>query len=127
MTSENIENQLRAVDHPAFRRFFNVALLHGRKVTVKDNQGRFVRRGFGTNLIQFATADQSCGIRGLSHLEDGSSDLRSRAARQFHELRKRFAALLACRHAGKTRSALPPHAYEQGALCCRDLMLRFRH
>src|SRR5260370_5384230 len=29
---ENIENELRAVDHAAFRRFFNVALLHRREI-----------------------------------------------------------------------------------------------
>jgi len=31
MTRENIENQLRTVDHPAFRGFLDVSLLHGRK------------------------------------------------------------------------------------------------
>jgi hypothetical protein len=35
--------------------------------------------------------------------------------------------LFARRHAGKPRRALPSNAYKQGALCCRNLMLRFRH
>src|SRR5216684_4156581 len=127
MARKNIEDQLRAIDYPALRRFFNVALLHGREVAVEDDQRRFVRGGFTANLIELAAAHQRCGIRGIAHLEDGSSDLRSRAARQLDQLRKGFAALLARGHAGKAGRALPSDAYEQGALCCRDLVLRFGH
>src|SRR2546430_2408580 len=95
MPRENIENQLRAVDDPTFRRLFNVALLHRREVTIEDDQWRPVRGGFSANFIQLATADERGGIRSVTHLEDGSSDLRARAARQFNQFRKRLAALLA--------------------------------
>jgi hypothetical protein len=84
MARKNIENQLRSVDYPAFRRCFNVALLHGRKVAVEDNQWYLVCRGFGANLIQFPAAHKRCGVRGIAHLEDGSSDLRSCTAGQLH-------------------------------------------
>src|ERR1700687_3744823 len=112
MTGENIENQLRTIDHPAFRGFLDVSLLHGREVAVENDQRRFVCRGFGANLIQLAAAHQRCGISGVTHLEDGSGDLCARAARQLHQLQKRFAALLARRHAGKSRRTLPSNAYE---------------
>ena len=88
MTGENIQNQLRAVDHPAFRGFLDVSLLHGREVAVEDDERRFVRRGFGANFIQLAAADERGGIRGIAHLKDGSGDLRARATRQFNEFSK---------------------------------------
>jgi hypothetical protein len=91
MPRENIENQLRAVDHPAFRGFFDIALLHGRKVAVEDYQRRPVCRGFGTNFIQLAPADERGGIGGIAHLKDGSGDLRACATRQLNELCKRGA------------------------------------
>src|SRR5260370_40414218 len=116
MTRENIEDQLRAVDYTAFRRFFNVALLHGGEIAVEDDQRRMVRGGFGANLIQFAAAHERCRVRSIAHLENSSSDLGSGAARQLHQFEKRFAALFARGHAGEARGALPSNAYEQGAL-----------
>ena len=127
MTRENIENQLRAVDHAAFRGFLDVPLLHGREVAIENDQRRFVCRGFGANLIQLAAAHQRCGISGGTHLKNGSGDLRARAARQLNELCKRLAALLTRRHARKSRRALPTNAYQQSAFCIRNLMLCFRH
>ncbi len=88
MARENIENQLRSVDHPAFSRLFYVALLHRREVAVEDDERRFVRRGFGADFIQLAAPHQRCGVSGVSHLENSSSDFRSRAARQFNQLEK---------------------------------------
>ena len=81
MPRENVENQLCAVDHAAFRGFFNVALLHGRKIAVENDERRMVCRGFGANFIQLTAADERGRIGRVAHLEDGSGDLRAGAAR----------------------------------------------
>src|SRR5260370_30429613 len=62
MTGKNIKNQLSAVDYPAIRRFFNVALLHRRKIAVENDQRRFVRRGLSANFVQLAAANQRCRV-----------------------------------------------------------------
>ena len=127
MPRENVENQLCAVDHVAFGGFFNVALLHGRKIAVENDQRRTVCRVFGANFIQLTAADERSRIGGIAHLEDGSGDLRACAARQLNEFCERRAALLARRHARKSRRTFPANAYQQGAFCIRNLMLCFRH
>src|SRR5207244_7604536 len=99
-------------DHPAFGGFLDVSLLHRGEVAVEDDQRRFVGRGFGANFIQLAATYQRRGIRSVAHLEHGSGDLRSRAARELFQLRMRFAALLARWPAGKAPRALPTHPHE---------------
>jgi len=56
MPRENIKYELRAVDDPALRGFFDVPLLHGRQVAVEDDQRGFVSRGFRANFIQLAAS-----------------------------------------------------------------------
>ncbi len=86
MARENIENQLRAIDHAAFRGFFDVPLLYRREITVKDDQRRLVCRGLGTNFIQLAAAHQRRRISGIAHLENGPRDFRPGAAGEFNQL-----------------------------------------
>ena len=93
VASEDVQDQLRPVDHAAFGGLFDIALLHGRKIAVENNQRNFVRGGFGANLVELAAADQSGGIGGVANLEDGAGDVSAGAARELDEFRQRFAAL----------------------------------
>jgi hypothetical protein len=82
-----IQNQLRAVDDAALRGRFDISLLHRRKVAVKDNQWRFVSVGFRANFIQFAAANECCGIRGLAQLKDRAGNFSAGASRQLNQFR----------------------------------------
>ena len=63
---KNVKNELGAVDDPAFRSRFDVSLLHRRKIAVKNDQRRFVRRGLGANFVQFAAPDERSRVRSLA-------------------------------------------------------------
>jgi hypothetical protein len=91
MSRKDIEDELRAVNHPACGVFFDVALLHRGKIAVENDERRIFGVGFGANFIEFAPADKRRGIGGIPQLEDGSGDFGACAAGKFDELGKRFA------------------------------------
>ncbi len=66
MARKNVKNQLGAVDDTPFRSRFDVSLLHGREIAVKNDQRRFVRCGFSANFVQFAAPDERGRVRSLS-------------------------------------------------------------
>jgi len=112
MARKDVENKLRAVNHPPVRGRFDVSLLNRGKVAVENNQRRFVRGGFRTNFVQLAAADQRGGIGSFAQLEDGADNIGPGAARQLDQLGEIFAALLARGHARKTGRTLPTHAHK---------------
>ena len=85
VAGKNIQNKLRAVNHAPVGGFFDVALLHRRQIPIENNQGRFVRRGFRANLVQFAAPDERGGICGLAHLVHCAGDFRAGAPCEFHQ------------------------------------------
>ena len=109
MAREDIQYELRAVNHAALGGRFDVALLKGGEVAVKNNQRRFVRGGLGANLVEFAAAHQGCRVGGFAHLENRPGNFRARAARQFPEFCQGLAALFSRGHARKARRAFPSH------------------
>jgi hypothetical protein len=125
LPGENVENELRAVDHAAFRDALDVALLHGRKIAVEDDQRRLARSRFRADLVQLAPADQRGRVRCFAELEDRARDLRPGALRQLNELGEGFALRLPRGHAGETRPPLPAHADKQRALGTLDFVRCF--
>jgi hypothetical protein len=115
MPRKNIQDQLRAVDDPALGELLDVALLHRRKIAIKDNQLRLMGVRFRANFVQFTAPHERCGIRGIAHLENRGDDGGACAASQLDEFQQRFAALFARGHAGKSRRAFPSNAHEERA------------
>ena len=103
MPRKNIQDQLRAIDDPAFGVFFDVALLHRRKVAVENNQRRIFGDGFGANFIELAAADQRCGISLIAQLKHGSGDGGAGAAREFDQFSQGFAFRRAGCNSGHAR------------------------
>ena len=67
---ENIENQLRTVEHAAFEAALKVALLHGTQIAVKNNKRHVVRVRLGTNLVKFASSHNRARIHRVAHLQN---------------------------------------------------------
>src|SRR5262249_19480528 len=86
MPRENVENELRPIDDAACGGRFDIALLHGREITVEDDQRSTVRRGLRSNLIEFAAPDECRRIGLLANLEHCARDFRACASRQFDQL-----------------------------------------
>ncbi len=125
MARENVENQLRAIDDAAFGQLFDVALLHGGKIAVENDQLRLVGIGFSANLVQLAAAYQRGGVCGIAHLENRGDNGGASAAGEFHQFEQGFAALFARGHSGEAGCTLPADADEQGAFGVGNLLWRF--
>ncbi len=54
---ENIQDQLRPVQHLHVQRAFEIALLRGRQLAVENHRGRFVEQNLRLQLFHFAGAD----------------------------------------------------------------------
>ena len=83
---KNVQDELCSVDYAAFGVLFNIALLHGRKVAIKNNQRRVFDDRFGANFVELAAAHERCRISFIAQLENRAGDCRARAARELHEL-----------------------------------------
>ena len=81
MASKDVENQLRPVNHAALSGFFDVSLLDGREVAVKNNEWRLVRGRFRANLVQLAAPHERGGIGSFAQLENRSGNFCTGAAR----------------------------------------------
>ncbi len=115
MLRENIENELRAIDHAAFGDLFDVALLRGREVAVENDECSFVRGGFGANFVELAAADECRGIGGVAHLMNRAGYVGSGAAGQFDEFVERLLAQLGEHVRGDALRALECYADQQNA------------
>ncbi len=81
---EDIENELRAVDHLDVQAedFAEVAALRGREIVVEDHDvGRRVAAARG-EFLGFAAANKSGGGRGVAFLADEIKDFRAGGHRQ---------------------------------------------
>src|ERR1700722_8249396 len=90
---KDIEDELRAINHATLGCLFDVALLHRREVAVENDERGFMRRGFGTDLIEFAAAYECGRIGGIAHLMNRAGDVSARAASEFDEFVERVLAL----------------------------------
>src|SRR5262249_37525537 len=107
VASENIQNQLRAVDDATLGGGFDVALLHGGKVAVEDDQWRLVSGGFGANFFQLATTNQRRRIGDVANLINRPGNVGPRTLCQFDQFVQRFATMLCRAKARNARGALP--------------------
>lgn len=57
--AEDFEDERGAVQHLGVPRLLQIALLHGRKLRIDDDDFRFERARLGTNLFHLARTDQS--------------------------------------------------------------------
>jgi hypothetical protein len=122
---KNIQDQLGAIDYPAFGAPFEVAKLRGRKIAVKNDKRGVVQIRFDFQFLDFAAADHGRGIDLVAHLKNAAGHLRARAASQFREFLKRCALYITRvypRHMGRSLEA---HAYKEHALVafCRTRSL----
>ena len=68
MASEDVENQLRAVDHVAGKPRLDIAQLRRRQVMVEEDQRSIGRRHHLNDLVELALADEARWIRLLAAL-----------------------------------------------------------
>ena len=87
---KNVEDQLRAVDHPPLHNLFDIALLRSAEIVIEKKQVGIHRRGRARNFLELARADQSCGIGPVAPLQNFADNLRARAPRQRAQFRQRF-------------------------------------
>ncbi len=90
MPGKNVEDELRAVDHPPVDDLFDVALLRSGQVVIEEKQIGIHRRGRACNFLELARTDQSRGIRPVAALQNFADNLRTCAPRQRAQLRQRF-------------------------------------
>src|SRR5208282_4359469 len=74
VASEDVEDQLSAVDDAAADSLFHVAKLHGSEVVVDDHERHVARFGFDANLVNLAATDEGGGIKGVAYLEQRPGD-----------------------------------------------------
>jgi len=84
--AKNVQDELCSVDYAAFGVLFNIALLHGRKVAIKNNQRRVFDDCFGANFVELARPTSVAGSALSRKLENRAGDCRARAARELNEL-----------------------------------------
>ena len=87
---KNIENQLRAIDHPHMQNVFNVSLLRGGKIVVKDDELGPGRTGRGRDFFQLALADDGGRIRLIFRLQKLPRHLAAGTESQLAQLIQRF-------------------------------------
>ena len=86
MPREDVQDELRPVNHPALGRLLQVSLLGGGQVVVEDQQPGLAGGGFLAQPFALASPQQ-CGRIGAitGHLE-AALHFRARACRQFAQL-----------------------------------------
>ena len=87
---KNVEDQLRAVDHPPLDDFFDIALLRSSQIVIEEKQVGIHGRGRARNFLQLACADQSRGIGPVATLQNFTDNFRARASRQCAQFSQRF-------------------------------------
>ena len=84
---KDIEDELRAVDHPGVDQFLDIALLRSSEVVIEKQQiGRDRSDGAG-NFLQLSASDQRGRIRTIAVLQEFAGNFRARADRQESAIR----------------------------------------
>ena len=122
---ENIQDQLRAVNHAAFGALFEVAQLRWREVAVKNDERRVVQMRFDFYFLDFAAPDHRGGIDLVAHLKNAAGNLRARAASEFRQLVERRAFRVTRINPRHVRGPLHAHTHQEHALVafCRTCSL----
>jgi hypothetical protein len=86
--SENIEDQLGAIDDFRIEQLFKIALLRGAEIEIDNNKIRPDRLRKRFDLVNFAAAEERGRIRFVTRLRNGREHLSSSRSRKFFKLRK---------------------------------------
>ena len=70
VAGEDVEDQLRPVEHAARQRSLEVAQLRGRQVVIEKDQVRVGGRGDSGDLLHLAGADERCGVGARAPLQE---------------------------------------------------------
>ena len=89
---EDVEYQLSAVDNPGSNRFFQVALLGGRELTIEDDDVSRSGANRGGQFGSLAGPDEGSGLRRVARLQHALHHLGAGARRQFRQLVERLFA-----------------------------------
>ena len=104
MAGKDIEDQLRAANHPHMHNVFNVSLLRGRKIVIKDDELGPRRTRRGRYFFQLALADDGGRIRLVFRLQELARHLAAGTESQLAQLIQRF--LCAENHSRRLRKFL---------------------
>ena len=88
---ENIQDQLRAVNHAGADALLHIAQLHGSEIVVHDHQRDVAQLGFGANFVELAAADERGGIERFAHLQHAAGNFRAGAFGQLVQFFQRIA------------------------------------
>ena len=75
MARKNVEDELCAIKYAARQRGFKAAQLRGREVVIEENEVGVSGSGDGGDLLDFAGADEGCGIGAGATLNNFGGDL----------------------------------------------------
>ncbi len=92
VNGENVENELRAVDHATADAFFHVAKLNRGEVVVDNDERNFAGVRLRANFFEFAFADERCGINGVANLQHRPGNIGAGADGELLELAQGIAA-----------------------------------
>jgi hypothetical protein len=76
---KDVEDELRAIDHPPLDNLFDVALLGWTEVVIEQEHVGIDGSGSARNFLEFAGAYQSCRIGAIAPLQDFANDSCPRA------------------------------------------------
>jgi len=88
MPRKNVEDKLRAVNHPPLNDLFDIALLGWTQVVIEQENIGIHRSGRARDFLELARADQGRRIGPVAPLENFADDLRPGALRQRPQFRQ---------------------------------------
>src|SRR5439155_5345366 len=115
VAGKDVENELRPINHAAFGVFFDVALLHRRKIAVEDDQRRLLGMGFGADFIQLAASDQRGRVGNVAKLKNCSGYGSAGTAGELDKFSEGFALRLTSGYPWDAPGSLPSYADQQSA------------
>ena len=93
MPRKNVEDELRAVDHPPLDDLFNVALLRRTEIVIEEKNVGIDRSGRARNFLQLARANQRRRIGPVAPLQNLANHLGPGAFRQRAQFGQRLVGI----------------------------------
>jgi len=90
VASEDVEDELRAIDDPALDDPFNIPLLRRSEIVIEEEHIGIGRSCGSGDLFKFASAHQGCGIGTITALQNFANDFCARALGQGAEFCQGF-------------------------------------
>ena len=90
--SENVENELGAVNHAAADTFLHVSELYGSEIVVHNYEGNAAKLSLLPNLLDLSVSDECCGIERVANLQQAPGNFCAGTLSQLSELFQRISA-----------------------------------